>query len=125
MKTNERAMKMMERYLRSEYAELSSELYRKNFWGKGNKGYGSSMDDYNYCVTSHYNSNDDRKLFLEYSSNHPSSDTNWIIDDVFESLYDVFGEKLLVEFIYWFFNIDLNKPKNDKYGWYIESLNEM
>lgn len=113
---NEKLMKVMKRYFEHMYPDIKPPLKVRRHAGKGNRGYGSAMDDYTFINLS-YHTEDGEEIFYEYDDNTPYSDNKWNVSDRLEELYNLFGESDFENFIEWYFGYNIKDKGNRKYNW--------
>lgn len=72
-----------------------------------------------------YLDEDGRALFLNYDRRYSSPD-NWEVSNIFEPIYDFFGEENFEFFIRKIYKLDIAEKGNKEYNWsfvYHEDLN--
>lgn len=115
-----RLRELMEEFFKKNFPDIELPLVRRISSGKGNSGYGSSMDDYTY-VNYHYYSQDDTNyddpIFVEWDDRHLYSDEKWSVDPRFEMMYDFFGEENFEDFVKHYFGFDITQRGNKKTNW--------
>ena len=119
----ERLMKVMLKLFNQILPDFELPLKKKTYFGKGNRGYGSSMDDYTYGTTYYMDEYGDNWL-IEYSENHPAMNVHWEVNEKLEPLYDYFGEDNVVLFVKWLFKVDLTEPTKKEYDWLFSDMGE-
>lgn len=115
-------METMDRFFEKKFPEIELPLIKKRSMGRGNRGYGSGLDDYtyiNYYYYSDYAPSED-PLFIEWDNNHFASDKKWTVHEKFELIYNFFGEPAFEDFIKWKFALDITKRGNKLYNWAFE-----
>jgi len=120
----ERLMKVMMKLFNKKLPDFQFPLKEKTYWGKGNRGYGSGLDDYTYGTT-YYMDEDKNNWFIEYDENHPGNAVHWEVNEKLEPLYSYFGEESVVLFVKWLFKIDLAKPTKKQFDWYFTDMGEV
>jgi len=115
-------METMDRFFEKNFPEIELPLIKKKSVGRGNRGYGSSLDDYtyiNYYYYSDYAPSED-PLFIKWDDNHIYSYEKWSVNEKFELIYNFFGEPAFEDFIKWKFALDITKKGNKEYNWSFE-----
>jgi len=114
---NEVLMKIMEEFFRKHFPDIELPLHVHRTTGKGNRGYGSAMDDYTFINTYYFAQKDDEDtLFVNYDDRY-WQDNKWYVTGKFEIIYDFFGEKSFEDFVKWYFGLDITEKGNKKYNW--------
>ena len=113
-------MSLMEMFFKKNYPEITLPLIKKKLSGKGNRGYGSGLDDYIW-INIFYYSNDDVKhenqLFVDWDDNYYYNDEKWSVHEKLELMYNLFGEKPFEDFVKWYFKFDITEKGNKKNNW--------
>jgi hypothetical protein len=121
--THNRLMDVMKKYMEKNMPEIELPLVKRKSTGKGNRGYGSGLDDYFYTNLYYYSQNDvgfEKPIFIEWSDNHLYSDEKWSVYEGFEPMYNIFGEENFEKFIKWCFGFDITKYGNKRSNWVLE-----
>ena len=117
-----RLFDVMEDFLRDQkVVVMDPELVKSTKFYKGNRGYGSGLDDYRYTVTD-YRNRKGELLFHEFSDNHPTSDVKWAVDIRFEPLVDFFGDELFEKFINSYYGLDISNAGPFSASWEMYDL---
>ena len=106
----------MMRFFNEEFPDFKLPLKKKTIWKKGNKGYGSGLDDYRYATVYHIDEND-MVWFIEYSEQDIFADNLIDVNERFETMYDLFGKSNFEKFVNSVFNIKLEDRGEGKYDW--------
>ena len=107
----------MKRFYETEQKEPLPEIVKKNHeYFQGNSGWGSSMHDYTGMNTD-YLDDDGRILFHNYDDRY-ISDSAWEVSDIFQSLYDFFGEESFELFIEKVYNLEITDKGNKEDNWF-------
>ena len=113
---------VMKVYYESRMKEPLPEIVKKSYsYFSGNSGWGSSMHDYTGMNTK-YLDGDGRVLFLHFD-NRFASDSTWEVNDIFQSLYDFFGEETFEFFVKKVYNLDITE-KGKKAGNWVFGISE-
>ncbi len=116
--TENKLMETMDKFFEKKFPEIELPLVRKKSVGRGNRGYGSGLDDYRYINLFYYGQEDlEDPLFIEWDDDHHSSNEKWTLHEKFELIYDFFGEENFEDFIKWKFGFDIRKRGNKLYNW--------
>ena len=108
-------MEFMEDFFKKNFPEIELPLVIKKFKGKGNRSYGSGLDDYTWINIYYYSPDDlDNPLFIQWDDRHLYSNEKWSVDEKLEFMYDFFGENNFEEFVKWYFGLDIAKYSNNK-----------
>lgn len=119
--TENKLMETMDKFFEKKYPEIELPLIKKKSMGRGNRGYGSGLDDYTYMTIYYYSDHDhEDPLFIEWDDNHTFSNEKWSVHEQFELIYDFFGEPAFEEFIKWKFGFDIRKRGNKLHNWTFE-----
>ena len=119
--TENKLMETMDKFFEKKYPEIELPLVRKKSVGRGNRGYGSGLDDYTYINYFYYSDHDhEDPLFIQWDDNHTFSNEKWSVHEQFELFYDFFGETAFEDFIKWKFGFDIRKRGNKLYNWTFE-----
>lgn len=115
---NEVVFETMDKMFNQELSDVELPLIKKRRMGRGNRGYGSSLDDYTYINYFYYSDHDhEDPIFIEWDDNHLGSDEKWTVNDRLEIIYNFFGESKFEDFIKWKFGLDITNKGNKKYNW--------
>lgn len=119
--TESRLMLGMDKFFEENYPDIELPLVKRKSVGRGNRGYGSRLDDYIYINYFYYGQEDlDDPLFIEWSDNHLYSNEKWSVHEKFEIIYNFFGEESFEDFIKWKFGLDITKRGNKSHNWAFE-----
>lgn len=119
--TESKLMETMDKFFEKKFPEIELPLVRKKSVGRGNRGYGSGLDDYRYINFFYYGQEDlEDPLFIQWDDNHTFSNEKWSVHEQFELIYDFFGEPAFEDFIKWKFGFDIRKRGNKLYNWTFE-----
>ena len=111
-------MEIMDIFFNLNFPDIELPLVKKKVWGHGNRGYGSSLDDYTYVNNYYFGQEDlDVALFIEYADIFERVNTRWVIDEKLEPMYEFFDEQSFELFIKWKFGFDIADKGNKKYNW--------
>lgn len=120
--TESRLMDVMDIFFNENFPDIELPLVRKKSVGRGNRGYGSGLDDYtyiNYYYYSDYAPSED-PLFIQWDDNHIYSNEKWSVHEKLEPLYNFFGEDNFEQFVIWKFGLNISKRGNKLYNWTFE-----
>lgn len=98
------------------YPEFIPPLEIERKIGRGNRGYGSGMDDYTF-ITKFYKTEEGEEVFREYDGNYPHSNSRWNVNDRMSEFYEWFGEENFENFIEWYYGIDIKNKFNREHNW--------
>jgi hypothetical protein len=116
--TESRLMETMDKFFEENFSEIELPLVKRESFGRGNKGYGSRLDDYTYVNVYYYGQEDmETPLFVEWDDNHLYSDEKWNVDEKFELIYNFFGEEGFERFVKWKFGLDIAKRGDKITNW--------
>ena len=109
----------MKELYETQQGEPLPKIVKKNHqYFQGNSGWGSSMHDYTGMNTK-YLDEDGRVLFLNFDDRYVS-DTVWEVSDLFQPLYDFFGDETFEFFVKEVYNFNITergkKPGNWIFG---------
>ena len=113
-------MEVMESYFKKNYPDIVLPLIKTKSSGKGNRGYGSGLDDYTWMNIRYFSNHDvehEHLLFADWDDNYPHSDEKWSVTPKFEPMYNIFGEQNFENFIKYYFNFDITDKMNKKVNW--------
>ena len=111
----------MDKFFEKNFSDIELPLVKRKSTGRGNRGYGSGLDDYTYINVYYYGQEDlDDPLFIEWSDNHLYSNEKWSVHEKFELMYTFFGEESFEDFIKWKFGLDIRKRGNKTNNWAFE-----
>ena len=117
--SEERLIDVMKNFYEIRNKEPLPQIVDKKYsYFSGNSGWGSSMHDYTGMNTK-YLDEDGRVLFLNFDERF-TSDTTWEVSEIFQPLYDFFGEESFELFVRKVYNFDITekgkKPGNWLFG---------
>lgn len=115
--TNKRLMEVMKEYMDETIEPINMPLVEKLIKGKGNKGYGSEMDDYTYINKHYLDEVTGKIIFREYSDNYRHRYTKWDVDEMLTPLYDFFDEEAFEEFVKYYFGLNIKNRGNKENNW--------
>lgn len=116
--SKDRVMEVMDKFFNEEYPNIELPLVRERKTSKGNRGYGSGLDDYTYVTTYYHSANYlNDSLFIEWDDAQDFSDTKWDVHEMFEKLYNFFGVIMFEDFIKWKFGLDITVKGNKEFNW--------
>jgi hypothetical protein len=120
--TESKLMETMDKFFEKNFPEIELPLIRKKSVGRGNRGYGSSFDDYTYINYYYYSDHapSEDPLFIKWDDNHTFSNEKWSVHEQFELIYDFFGEENFEEFVKWKFGLNITKRGNKLHNWTFE-----
>lgn len=107
--------------MKENIGDIERKLKMVRHSGKGNSGYGSSMDDYTY-YNDDYVTEDGTILFKSYDDRYVFSDVRWDVNEKFESMYNFFGEESFEDFIEWYFGFNIKDKRDRKYNWVFDEM---
>lgn len=115
---HKRLMKLMLKFMESAIPPISLPLKRKGKGRPANLGYGSSMHDV-VIITGYYIDDDGNGevLFKEFDDRDSYEESKWEVNEMFEPMYDNFGDESFEEFVNWYFKLDITEQGNKKYNW--------
>lgn len=115
----DRLMETMDKFFNINYPDIELPLVKRESFGRGNRGYGSRLDDYTYINVYYYGQeNLEEPLFIEWDDNHLYSDEKWDVDRRFELMYNFFSEESFENFVKWKFGLDITKRGNKITNWF-------
>lgn len=114
----EKLMKVMMRVFNDILPDFKFPLKTKTKWRKGNRGYGSGLDDY-VSGNTYYIDDNDETWFINYGDEGTPLylPAKWEVNEKLEPLLDYFDEESFELFIKWFFKIDLKNKGKFNYDW--------
>lgn len=102
-------------YEKQQEEPLPQIVDKKYSYFSGNSGWGGSMHDYTGMNTK-YLDEDGRVLFLNFDERF-ASDTTWEVSEIFQPLYDFFGEESFELFVSKVYNFDITEKGKKRGNW--------
>lgn len=113
----------MEELYETEQGEPLPKIVKKKYsYFSGNSGWGGSMHDYTGMNTKYLDDNG-RVLFYNFDDRY-ASDTAWEVSDIFQSLYDFFGEETFEFFVKKVYNLNITDKGKKSGNWYFVFISD-
>jgi len=113
-------MEVMKQYMQKNMPDIELPLIKKKTTGKGNRGYGSGLDNYIYINIAYLDQGENDTVFEEWSDSYIWKDHRWSVNPKLEPLYDFFGEELFEDFVKWYFTLDIRNKGSKDLNWVFE-----
>lgn len=110
-------MKTMKFFMDKHIGKFELPLHIEKSKGQGNKGWGSKWDDYTYVNVRYFTDELEDNLFTKFDDNYIYSDCKWQVNEVFEPLYNFFGEQNFEDFIQWHFGFNIRDKRGKDCNW--------